>query len=112
LRQRARTVGARRGFRLNRHITWLARLTGRRHPNVAAVALANKNARIVWALLNHERNYQCDYQPSGALYLSRARSDEAPGGLLLDVQRNTAAPKYTTAIEVPTTVVNNKYGCS
>jgi transposase len=46
--------------------SWLARLTGRRHPNVAAVALANKNARIVWALLNHERNYQSAYQPSAA----------------------------------------------
>jgi transposase len=45
---------------------WLARLTGRRHPNIAAVALANKNARIVWALLNHERNYQSDYRPSAA----------------------------------------------
>jgi transposase len=46
--------------------SWLARLTSRRHPNVAAVALANKNARIVWALLNHERNYRFDYQPSAA----------------------------------------------
>jgi transposase len=46
--------------------SWLARLIGRRHPNVAAVALANKNARIVWALLKHARNYQSDYQPSAA----------------------------------------------
>jgi transposase len=46
--------------------SWLARLIGRRHPNVAAVALANKNARIVWALLKHERDYQPDYQPSAA----------------------------------------------
>jgi len=44
--------------------SWLARLTERRHTNVAAVALANKNARIVWALLAHERNYQTDYAPS------------------------------------------------
>jgi len=28
------------------------------------VALANKNARIVWALLAHDRNYQADYAPS------------------------------------------------
>ena len=33
---------------------WLASLLSRRHPNVAAVALANKNARTVWALLAHE----------------------------------------------------------
>jgi transposase len=46
--------------------SWLARLIGRRHPNVAAVALANKNARIVWALLKHERDYQPNYQPSAA----------------------------------------------
>jgi transposase len=46
--------------------SWLARLIGRRHPNIAAVALANKNARIVWALLKHNRNYQSGYQLSGA----------------------------------------------
>lgn len=31
--------------------TWLSQLLTRRNKNVAAVALANKNARIVWALL-------------------------------------------------------------
>jgi transposase len=35
--------------------SWLARLIGRRNKNIAAVALANKNARIVWALLAHDR---------------------------------------------------------
>jgi transposase len=33
--------------------TWLARLRDRRPANVAAVALANKTARIVWALLRY-----------------------------------------------------------
>jgi transposase len=33
--------------------TWLARLRDRRPANVAAVALANKTARIVWAVLKH-----------------------------------------------------------
>jgi hypothetical protein len=28
---------------------------------VAAVALANKNARIAWALLAHERKFRVDY---------------------------------------------------
>jgi transposase len=37
---------------------WLAQLVQRRNPNVAAVALANKHARIVWALLAHGREYQ------------------------------------------------------
>ena len=46
--------------------SWLARLIGRRHPNIAAVALANKNARIVWALLRHDRIYQPAYQSPGA----------------------------------------------
>lgn len=44
--------------------SWLGQLLGRRQKNVAAVALANKNARIVWALLAHDRNYQADYAPS------------------------------------------------
>jgi len=40
---------------------WLGRLAQRRNPNIAAVALANKNARIVWALLAHGREYQSHY---------------------------------------------------
>lgn len=42
--------------------SWLGRLTARSHPHIAAVALANKNARIAWALLAHEREYQADYR--------------------------------------------------
>lgn len=38
--------------------TWLSRLAERRNPNIAAVALANKNARIAFALLAHGRDYQ------------------------------------------------------
>jgi transposase len=41
---------------------WLARVANRRNPNIAAVALANKNARIVWALLAHGRDYTRDYR--------------------------------------------------
>ena len=44
--------------------SWLAQLAKRRHHNVAAVALANKNARILWALLAHGREYQHDYLPA------------------------------------------------
>jgi transposase len=40
---------------------WLGALLGRRNTNVAAVALANKNARIVWALLAHDREFKADY---------------------------------------------------
>lgn len=46
--------------------SWLAGLLGRRNKNVATVALANKNARIVWALLAHERDYEADYRPQRA----------------------------------------------
>lgn len=45
---------------------WLANLMNRRHPNVAAVALANKNARTVWALLAHGRDFRPDYMPAMA----------------------------------------------
>jgi len=40
---------------------WLKELLARRHKNIAAVALAAKNARIAWALLAHERSYESDY---------------------------------------------------
>jgi transposase len=40
---------------------WLANLVGRRNKNVATVALANKNARIAWALLVHDRDFRSDY---------------------------------------------------
>ena len=45
---------------------WLHTLIGRRNANVAAVALANKNARIVWALLAHDREFRPDYTAAGA----------------------------------------------
>lgn len=41
--------------------TWLKALQTRRNANIAAVALANKHARIVWALLAHDRDYKPDY---------------------------------------------------
>ncbi|MDN0076335.1 IS110 family transposase [Crenobacter sp. SG2303] len=37
--------------------SWLKRLLSRRNRNISAVALANKNARIVWVLLAHDRQY-------------------------------------------------------
>lgn len=36
---------------------WLGRMRERRHPNVVAVALANKNARIAWCLLSGDQVY-------------------------------------------------------
>ncbi len=41
--------------------SWLRQLMARRNKNVTAVALANKNARIVWALLANDRTFRPDY---------------------------------------------------
>ena len=40
---------------------WLVHLLARRSPKIAAVALANKMARMIWAILAHERQYQKGY---------------------------------------------------
>jgi transposase len=40
---------------------WLTNLLSRRHPNIAAVALANKNVRTVWAILAHGRDFKADH---------------------------------------------------
>jgi transposase len=37
---------------------WAVRLAERSHPNVAAIALANKTARMAWAMLRHGTDYQ------------------------------------------------------
>lgn len=37
---------------------WVIALATRRHPNVAAVALANKTVRIAWAMLRKDRDYE------------------------------------------------------
>jgi transposase len=42
----------------NRMGAWLRGLLARAHSNTAVVALAAKMARIVWALLRHERTYE------------------------------------------------------
>jgi transposase len=40
------------------HSAWINQLKARRGVNVAAVALANKNARVLWALMAHHEPYQ------------------------------------------------------
>jgi len=45
---------------------WLTNLLARRPHNAAVVALANKIARTIWALLAHERTYQKDYVAAAA----------------------------------------------
>lgn len=41
--------------------SWLVKITTRRNKNVAAVAMANKTARTVWALLAHGREFKAGY---------------------------------------------------
>ena len=38
--------------------SWLGQLVGRKPRMVAALALANKMARIIWAIMTREQNYR------------------------------------------------------
>jgi transposase len=40
---------------------WVQEISKRRPPNVVTVALANKMARTIWALLAHDRQYESSY---------------------------------------------------
>jgi len=57
----ARSVIYRAGQRADAE-SWLVKLIARRNANVAAVALANKTARIAWALLARNREFRPDYK--------------------------------------------------
>jgi len=54
----ARAVLAKAGGKTDPRSLWIERMRERRHPNVVAVAVANKNARIVWSLLSGDKAYQ------------------------------------------------------
>ena len=54
----ARAALVRAGGKQDPRSLWLSKLRERRHPNVAAVALANKNARIVLAMLSSNKSYE------------------------------------------------------
>lgn len=54
----ARSVLRTAGNKDDRTSRWLNSLSERRNKNIAAVALANKNARIAWALLTKNIDYQ------------------------------------------------------
>lgn len=45
---------------------WISAVAARRHKNVAAVALANKNARIAWAVLTQGGRYDSQYGMAAA----------------------------------------------
>ncbi len=52
------TAAALKDDRLSR---WVTGIATKRHLNVAAVALANKNARMAWAMLRNETDYDPDF---------------------------------------------------
>ena len=56
----ARSVLFGKRWRSHPRGAWAARIMAARGPNVAAVALANHNARVLWAMLTRG----CDYRPT------------------------------------------------
>ena len=57
----ARAVVSQAKHRDDRLSRWVTGIATRRHPNVAAVALANKTARMAWAMLRNETDYYPDF---------------------------------------------------
>ena len=54
----ARAVLGKAGGKEDPRSQWIGQMRERRHPNVVAVALANKNARIVWSVLSRDEDYR------------------------------------------------------
>ncbi len=54
-------VAAHKDDRLSR---WVTNIAKQKHPNVAAVALANKTARMAWAMLRNKADYDPDFAMS------------------------------------------------
>lgn len=54
----ARSVQRVADNRTDRRSQWLVDLGKRRHRNIATVAMANKTARIAWAIVRYEQTYQ------------------------------------------------------
>ncbi len=57
----ARAVVSQAKHKDDRLSRWVTGIANRSHTNVAAVALANKTARMAWAMLRNETNYDPDY---------------------------------------------------
>ena len=54
----ARSVIRTANGKADRLSQWVTRLAERRHPNVAAAALANKTTRMAWAMLKNGTDYE------------------------------------------------------
>lgn len=57
----ARAVVARATHKDDRLSRWVTNIAKQKHPNVAAVALANKTVRMAWAMLRHQTDYDPDF---------------------------------------------------
>ena len=57
----ARAVVTQARHKDDRLSRWATSIATRRHPNVAAVALANKTARMAWAMLRNDTDYDPDF---------------------------------------------------
>ena len=60
----ARSVVSQAKHKDDRLSRWVTELAERRHPNVAAVALANKTVRMAWAMMNHDADYDPEFAVS------------------------------------------------
>jgi transposase len=54
----ARSVLLASKTKTDRRSEWLRKLTERRNPNIATVALANKQARVIWAMITRQEGYR------------------------------------------------------
>ena len=45
---------------------WINAIKERRGNNIAAVALANKTVRTIWAILKNNKNYELNYETIAA----------------------------------------------
>jgi transposase len=54
----ARAVVSQAKHKDDRLSRWVTGIAQRRHPNVAAVALANKTVRMAWSMLKHGTDYE------------------------------------------------------
>ena len=57
----ARAVVSQAKHRDDRLSRWCTDIARRRHPNVAAVALANKTVRMAWAMMQNESDYDPEF---------------------------------------------------
>jgi transposase len=62
----ARAALGRVGEKQDPRSLWLGKMRQRRHPNIVAVALANKNARIAWSLLSSDSVYDASLSVGAA----------------------------------------------